>query len=93
MEPIVPNLYVDKKDDLFYLLQVKGADYVVLESYCRFTITAAKALDIDIGGRCILRESIILQVTGILVMLFPFPLRPPPLLGLLFPLASRNSLS
>ncbi len=33
------------------LLQVKAADYMVLESYCRFVITAAKALGIDIGGR------------------------------------------
>ena len=31
--------------------QVKGADYAVLDSYCRFVITAAKALDVVIGGR------------------------------------------
>jgi hypothetical protein len=31
--------------------QVKGADFRVLESYCRFVITAAKALEINIGGR------------------------------------------
>lgn len=32
-------------------LQVKGADHAVLDSYCRFLVTAGKALDIDIGGR------------------------------------------
>ena len=36
---------------LFNNLQVKGADHAVLDSYCRFLITAGKALDIDIGGR------------------------------------------
>ncbi len=33
------------------LFQVKGSDYAVLDSYCRYVITAGKALDIDIGGR------------------------------------------
>ena len=32
-------------------IQIKGADHAVLDSYCRFLITAGKALDIDIGGR------------------------------------------
>ncbi len=32
-------------------MKVKGSDYTVLESYCRYVITAGKALDIDIGGR------------------------------------------
>ena len=31
--------------------QVKGADYAVLDSYCRFVTTAGKALGINIGGK------------------------------------------
>ena len=30
---------------------MKGADYAVLDSYCRYVITAGKALGINIGGR------------------------------------------
>ena len=34
-----------------HMVQVKGSDYAVLDSYSRFVITAAKALDIDISGK------------------------------------------
>lgn len=32
-------------------LQVKGSDYMVLDSYCKFVTTAAKFLDINIGQK------------------------------------------
>ena len=32
-------------------VKVKGSDYAVLDSYCRYLITAAKVLGIDISGR------------------------------------------
>ncbi|KAL5463605.1 hypothetical protein EMCRGX_G032519 [Ephydatia muelleri] len=32
-------------------IKVKGSDYAVLDSYCRYLITAAKILGIDISGR------------------------------------------
>lgn len=32
-------------------VKVKGSDYAVLDSYCRYVITAAKLLGIDISGR------------------------------------------
>lgn len=31
--------------------QVKGADMKVLESYCRFVVTAGKAMELNISGR------------------------------------------
>lgn len=34
-------------------LQVKGSDYMVLDSYCKFVTTTAKFLDIDIGQKYI----------------------------------------
>ena len=37
--------------NLPWCLQVKGADYTVLESYCRYIVSSGKALNIDIGGR------------------------------------------
>ncbi|XP_064403101.1 small ribosomal subunit protein uS10m-like [Halichondria panicea] len=45
-EEMVPERFYSKIN-----VQVKGSDYTVLESYCRYVITAGKALDIDIGGR------------------------------------------
>ena len=36
---------------LYYNMQVKGADYAVLDSYCRYVVTAGRALGIDIGGK------------------------------------------
>jgi small subunit ribosomal protein S10 len=32
-------------------IKVKGADYAVLDSYCRYVITAGNALGVNIGGR------------------------------------------
>ena len=36
---------------MIHNMQAKSADYAVLDSYCRFVITAGKALGINIGGR------------------------------------------
>ena len=41
--------------------QVKGSDYMVLDSYCKFVTTAAKFLDIDIGHKYISVTSCILS--------------------------------
>ena len=35
---------------------MKGADYAVLDSYCRYVVTAGKALGINIGGRYVLHR-------------------------------------
>lgn len=45
-EELVPERLYTKVN-----IKVKGADYAVLDSYCRYVITAGKALGINIGGR------------------------------------------
>ncbi len=37
--------------NILVYLQVKGADFRVLDSYSRYVITAAKALDINVSGK------------------------------------------